>query len=220
MSVSMTAAASHMDQIYRFQRHIYDLTRKPYLLGRDRLIAQLDVPDGGHVLEVACGTGRNLIEAARRYPRAQFYGFDISREMLDTATASIERAGVRHHTRLAHADATLFDGAHVFNRPLYDRIIISFALSMIPNWQGTLAHTLTFLAPGGSLHIVDFGDQKALPKWFKSMLFAWLNCFSVTPRADFDTVLERLANKDNLDLVLERPYRHYINYAVLTRPVR
>ena len=37
-----------MDRIYRRQRHVYDLTRKYYLLGRDRLIADLDVPRGRH----------------------------------------------------------------------------------------------------------------------------------------------------------------------------
>ena len=31
-----------MDRIYRRQRHVYDLTRKYYLLGRDRLIDRLD----------------------------------------------------------------------------------------------------------------------------------------------------------------------------------
>ena len=33
-----------MDRIYRHQRHIYDPTRKYYLLGRDRLIDGLAVP--------------------------------------------------------------------------------------------------------------------------------------------------------------------------------
>ena len=49
-----------MDGVYRYQRHIYDLTRKYYLLGRDRLIADLAVPDGGTVLEIGCGTGRRV----------------------------------------------------------------------------------------------------------------------------------------------------------------
>ena len=31
-------AGEKMDRIYRVQRHFYDLTRKYYLLGRDRLI--------------------------------------------------------------------------------------------------------------------------------------------------------------------------------------
>ena len=36
-----------MDSVYRHQRHIYDLTRKFYLLGRDDLIDGLVVPRGG-----------------------------------------------------------------------------------------------------------------------------------------------------------------------------
>lgn len=35
-------AAALMDAIYRRQRHIYDASRKFYLLGRDGLIADLD----------------------------------------------------------------------------------------------------------------------------------------------------------------------------------
>jgi len=62
------SAAAHMDAIYRYQRYIYDASRKYYLLGRDRLIGELAPPPGGSVLEIACGTGRNLVKAARRYP--------------------------------------------------------------------------------------------------------------------------------------------------------
>ena len=32
-----------MDDMYRLQRHIYDLSRAYYLLGRDQLIAELDL---------------------------------------------------------------------------------------------------------------------------------------------------------------------------------
>ena len=83
-----------MDAIYRGQRHIYDLTRKYYLLGRDRLIAEMAPPNGGTVLELGCGTGRNMILAARKYTDARFYGIDISEEMLITARASVEKAGL------------------------------------------------------------------------------------------------------------------------------
>ncbi|TIM52630.1 MAG: class I SAM-dependent methyltransferase, partial [Mesorhizobium sp.] len=78
-----------MDGVYRWQRHVYDLTRKYYLLGRDRLISGLDVPVGGTVLELGCGTGRNIVLAARLYPDARFFGLDISAEMLETASAAI-----------------------------------------------------------------------------------------------------------------------------------
>ena len=81
-----------MDAIYRTQRHFYDLTRKYYLLGRDRLIRDLAPPPGGTVLEIGCGTGRNLISAARAWPEARLFGIDISEAMLATARAKVARS--------------------------------------------------------------------------------------------------------------------------------
>lgn len=213
----MANATTHMDQIYRFQRHIYDFTRKPYLLGRDKLISELAVPRGGHVLEIACGTGRNLISAARAYPNAHFYGFDVSREMLETAAASIEHSGLRHCTRLAYADALDFDGERVFGQAKFDRIFISYALSMIPQWRQILQQAIQSLAPGGSLHIVDFHHQGKMPHWFRSGLLAWLNKFSVEPRSGLKSVIERLARDEAMSLRFDSLYNDYACYVVLTR---
>ena len=93
--------ATLMDGIYRYQRHIYDVSRRYYLLGRDRMIAELDVPAGGSVLEVGCGTARNLVAIARAYPNAQVYGIDISTEMLKSAEANVRRAGNAWYEREA-----------------------------------------------------------------------------------------------------------------------
>ena len=95
-----------MDRIYRQQRHVYDVTRKYYLLGRDRLIRRLDPPAGGRVLEIGCGTARNLIVAARAYPDVRFFGIDISSEMLETARRAGRARGFGLDIRLARADAT------------------------------------------------------------------------------------------------------------------
>ena len=54
---STISHAEMMDEVYRYQRHIYDLTRKYYLLGRDRLIEGLKVPDRANILEIGCGDG-------------------------------------------------------------------------------------------------------------------------------------------------------------------
>ena len=65
----MTQAAETarlMDTVYRHQRHFYDLTRKFYLLGRDRLIRELQPPRGGVVLELGCGTGIATVPLAAR----------------------------------------------------------------------------------------------------------------------------------------------------------
>ena len=48
--LSGAAGGPLMDRIYRRQRHIYDVTRKYYLLGRDGLIRSLKPPPAGTIL--------------------------------------------------------------------------------------------------------------------------------------------------------------------------
>jgi S-adenosylmethionine-diacylgycerolhomoserine-N-methlytransferase len=85
-----------MDRMYRHQRHIYDLTRKFYLLGRDRLIDTLELKPGSRVCEVGCGTARNLIALARRHGDVAFFGIDASATMLRTAQAAITAPDSAH----------------------------------------------------------------------------------------------------------------------------
>ena len=187
--------AGQMDAIYRSQRHFYDLTRKYYLLGRDALIAGIAPPSGGTVLEIGCGTGRNLIAAARKWPDARFYGIDISEAMLETARAKIARAGLSDKIVLAQGDATAFDAQALFGVACFDRIFQSYTLSMIPDWRGAVREGAGKLAPGGRLDVVDFGQQERLPRAFRSALFAWLAKFDVAPRATLQPALIETASE-------------------------
>jgi S-adenosylmethionine-diacylgycerolhomoserine-N-methlytransferase len=176
--------AALMDGVYRSQRHIYDATRKFFLFGRDRLIAELDPPPGGTVLEVGCGTGRNLIVAARRWPQARFYGFDISSAMLRTARANVARAGLTDRIALAQADATDFDPRALFGVAAFDRAAFSYTLSMIPDWRGALAAGAACVAPGGRMMAVDFGLMGGWPAPAGKAMARWLGLFHVSPRGD------------------------------------
>jgi S-adenosylmethionine-diacylgycerolhomoserine-N-methlytransferase len=207
-----------MDRMYRHQRHIYDLTRKPYLLGRDPMIARLAPPPGGTVLEIGCGTGRNLVAAAQLHPEARFFGFDVSAAMLATAGDSVERAGLTTRIALAQADATRFDPSASFGRADFDRVFISYVLSMIPDWPAVLRAAAGALAPRGSLHVVDFGQQQQLPATFRWLLRRWLKLFDVTPRISLRAELERVAAAHNLLLDFRELYAGYSVLAVLSRP--
>ncbi len=213
----MSDAAALMDRMYRNQRHIYDLSRKYYLIGRDETIARLAPRSGDSVLEIGCGTGRNLIRAAGAYPDARFFGLDISREMLDTAETAIRRAGLADRIAVAQGDATAFDPAARFGRADFERVMISYALSMIPPWREALAHALDVVAPGGSLHIVDFGDCAGLPGPFKAALRRWLAAFDVTPRDDLGETLAALAAARGLVSSAQGWRRGYATLAVARR---
>lgn len=206
-----------MDAIYRYQRYFYDATRKYYLLGRDTMLDGLQPPPGGSILEVGCGTGRNLVLAARRYPSARLYGFDISAMMLETAATNIRRAGLQDRVRLAQGDASNFSSQALFSEAAFDRVFVSYALSMIPPWQDAARQALAAVAPGGSLHIVDFGMQQGLPRWFERGLHRWLAKFSVTPRADLEAVLRQVAAAGGARLDYRSLFRDYARLAVLTK---
>ena len=206
-----------MDRVYRHQRHFYDATRKYYLLGRDQTIAGLKPPPGASVLEIGCGTGRNLVKAAQHYPQASFFGIDISREMLETAGKAVTRAGLQGRVRLAFADAEHFDPQRVFGRSGFDRIFISYAVSMIPAWQAVMAEAFSHLTPGGELHVVDFGSQRALPAWFRSGLHAWLRRYHVTPRADLHAVANGIAEAGGGTCASRRLYRDFAHQVIVTR---
>lgn len=198
-----------MDRIYRSQSGIYDLTRKYYLLGRDQLIEALDPPPGGRVLEIGCGTARNLVRAAKVWPEAEFYGFDISSEMLKAARKNLAHSGLKDRITLFHGDAENPALAMPLTVRTFDRIFLSFCLSMIPDWQGAIRQALTLLAPGGELHIVDFGQSENLPPPFRSLLLQWLALFHVEPRRHLRSFLTELDAEIGTKSEFIRLYRGY-----------
>jgi S-adenosylmethionine-diacylgycerolhomoserine-N-methlytransferase len=208
-------AAGLMDRMYRRQRHFYDATRKFYLLGRDEMIAGLDPPPHAKVLEIGCGTGRNLVRAARTWPSIQGYGVDVSTEMLATARRSIANAGLGSRIALAQADATRLDPEAAFGIAKFDRIFISYALSMIPRWKDVLARACECLEPDGALHIVDFGDQAGLPAPFRVALARWLALFSVHPRLSLEADLAEFSMARGLRCRFGARFRGYAFLAVL-----
>lgn len=207
-----------MNRIYRYQRFFYDASRKYYLLGRDQLIHALRPGAGDHVLELGCGTGRNLIKAARHYPAARFHGLDISTEMLKTAGNNIYRAGLTRSIRLASADASTFDGEAIFAQSRFQRIFISFSLSMIPAWQQTLQTAQDHLSPGGELHIVDFGNCESWPAPMKAGLYGWLALFHVHPLEGFAGQLKEAAINAGNHIEIKKLYGGYSVRAVIRRP--
>jgi S-adenosylmethionine-diacylgycerolhomoserine-N-methlytransferase len=211
-------ATSRMNRMYRRQRYIYDGTRRYYLLGRDQLISGLEPAPGANVLEIGCGTGRNLVQAARLYPDARFFGIDVSTEMLTSAIAAISRRGMTGRIRVAHGDGTAFDPQLLFGVPSFDHVMISYSLSIIPDWRSVLQAAARRLTRGGRLHVVDFGNQERLPDIARALLLRWLAMFDVTPRDDLENVLAAMAQGNGADLAFERPFRGYAQYAVLTLP--
>jgi S-adenosylmethionine-diacylgycerolhomoserine-N-methlytransferase len=197
MSATPDNHSALMDRIYRHQRHIYDFTRKYYLFGRDRLIAELDIKPGARLVEIGCGTARNLVKIAQAYPKAQLFGLDASQEMLKSAADTIAHAGLQHRIVLAHGYAEDLSPAMFDSGAPFDACIFSYSLSMIPDWQGAINAASRCLSQDGEIHIVDFADLTGLGALARRAMLAWLGLFHVAPRVE---LIERLAREPRAQL--------------------
>jgi S-adenosylmethionine-diacylgycerolhomoserine-N-methlytransferase len=175
-----------LNKLYRFQRHFYDLTRRFFLFGRDSMLREMNVQPGERVLEIACGTGRNLLELSRLVPPARLYGLDASDEMLKTAASKLDAQDLQKYIVLRQGLAEDFSFQDTFGLGApFDKIFISYSLSMFPAWRAALENALCNLKPGGDLYILDFWDGAALPGWFNRLLRWWLGLFKVYARPEF-----------------------------------
>jgi S-adenosylmethionine-diacylgycerolhomoserine-N-methlytransferase len=199
MSTAVHDHAELMDSVYRYQRYFYDFTRKYYLLGRDRLINEMDLPENAAVLEIGCGTARNLIKLARKYPAAKLYGLDASSEMLKTASASLRRVGLEEAVILRHGYAEDLSLSMFGRETPFDAVFFSYSLSMIPDWNQALRASKRVLAPSGKLHVVDFGDLGG-SGLLRTALLKWLALFHVEPREELLRVFETRTGRDRGDL--------------------
>jgi S-adenosylmethionine-diacylgycerolhomoserine-N-methlytransferase len=214
-------AKSAMDRMYRYQRHFYDLTRKYYLLGRDRMIAEMRVQAGERVLEMGCGTGRNLIVLAKKYPQAHFYGLDASSEMLKTAQAKINAKNLTKQIVLKTELAENLDFRRTFdlNEP-FDTIFFSYSITMIPTWRKAVQAALDNLRANRSVYIVDFWDQKDLPEWFQKLLQTWLKQFHVQFWNDLMPHLENLEKSGAGKLTVTPIAKRYAFLAKFTKAAK
>jgi S-adenosylmethionine-diacylgycerolhomoserine-N-methlytransferase len=238
--------AAAMDRMYRLTRHVYDLTRRYYLLGRDRLLERVVTSSNTATLEVGCGTARNLIKLAQRPNHGRLYGLDASHEMLETAGKSIERTlgltlgitpglsvgsptgsassgGVSGHDSqepivLRQGLAEQLDAQRMFGRDEpFDTIFFSYCLSMIPTWPGAIDAAMANLRPGGHLLIVDFWDQKDLPSVFAAGLKRWLSMFHVHYRPEVHDAIVDLGTSGRGEVKFESVARRYAYIASIQK---
>jgi S-adenosylmethionine-diacylgycerolhomoserine-N-methlytransferase len=212
MPVDSTTHQTHadvMDRLYAWQINIYDFTRKYYLLDRDFLITHLAPPKHGHVIEIGCGTGRNLIKAAKLYPDTYFTGLDISSVMLAKANQAIRKASLEDRIQLIQADASNLDFSNPALAPLsFDRVFCSYTLSMVPDWNNALLQIVQLVKKNGSLTIVDFGQMQEMPHFFKIVLRQWLKLFHTTPRDGLTEGIQQIA-PFGFDIEINHPHFGY-----------
>jgi S-adenosylmethionine-diacylgycerolhomoserine-N-methlytransferase len=200
-----------MDRRYRYQRHVFDLSRKFILFGRERAIAALRLGDARSVLEIGCGTGRNLELMAEAHPALRLTGIDISDEMLKSARTRFSRTHLDQRVTLLQRDAVAPTDRKA------PRILMSYSLSMVPDWRRALAVAIDTLEPGGILAIVDFGNFGGLPDWLAEVCVEMLSRQDAPPCLELPLELRRHATSRALSVHHEYALAGLYQLAIVER---
>lgn len=153
---------------------------------RARAVRTIDLNSGDSVLEVGCGSGRNLKHLANAVgPNGRVYGADISEGMLAQAKALCERNGWRN-VNLLHGDAVASSLPEKVDGALFS---LSYA-TMIQRRE-ILRHAWDQLKPGGRLVIMDARIPKGTIGGLYRPLAMWTLDRTVLGNPDVD-ILEDL----------------------------
>lgn len=117
------------------------------------LVAAADIPTGGTVLDLGCGTGTMTTWIKQQHPDAQVIGLDMDPDILGMARAKAERAEVD----------VVFIEANAADMPLssdsVDRVISSlFFHHLLPDQKRHVMREVFRIMPrNGEVHISDWG---------------------------------------------------------------
>jgi len=137
---------------YQLHAKLYDATRWSFLFGRSALVNSLvGRVQATQILEVGCGTGKNLLALATAFPEADITGVDLSADMLTVA----QRTLAAHSDRVRLIQEPYQAAAD--QKPRYDLILFSYSLTMFnPGWEEAIAAAYADLYLGGTIAVVDF----------------------------------------------------------------
>ena len=144
-----------------YDRPAHILSLLQYSRWHDFLLSRLDVSEGGHVLDMATGTGAVALRLAQR-DGLRVTASDITRPMLRQAAARCARNGSQR-IDLAECSAE----AIPFADAAFDAVTFTYLFRYVVDVPATLAELARVLKPGGVMASLEFAVPRgvAYPLW-------------------------------------------------------
>lgn len=120
---------------------------------RRQLLDQANLRSGHRLLDIGSGTGTLAVMAAGRGEGIEVRGLDADEEMIERATAKAREADVAAHFDHGRSNALPYSDAS------FDRVLSSLFFHHLSreSKRRTLEEIFRVLAPGGELHVADWG---------------------------------------------------------------
>ena len=158
--MSKSNHSNNLIRHYKKDAEIYDINRRFFLFGRNRLIKTIgEYLKPTSILEIGCGTGVNLVKLNHMYPNSKITGLDLSKDMLKVATIKLDKF---KNVSLIN---DIFDQNTYLTK--FDLILCSYTVSTVPNVSVFLSTVYQHLADHGHFACVDFysSGNAAFKRW-------------------------------------------------------
>jgi len=160
------ASSGRVIEAYTRLAPLYELWARVTEARPRRRVLELAAPrDGEAVLEVAIGTGAQLVELAGRNPSGRTVGIELSEGMLEQARKRLSDAGVEERVELERASALELP----FGDRSFDLLVNSYMLDLLPrdDIPRALAEFNRVLRPGGRIVLSNMtvGERRRHRAW-------------------------------------------------------
>jgi len=118
----------------------------------ERLVEQMPLARGAHVLDIATGKGAVLLPAARRVgAKGHVTGIDLSGKIIEEAERIMRAEG------LTNVELRKMDAEHLeFPDQSFDVVACAFSLFLFPNMEAALQEMHRVCKPGGYVAMTNF----------------------------------------------------------------
>jgi ubiquinone/menaquinone biosynthesis C-methylase UbiE len=128
--------------------------------------------EGMSVLDIGCGSGTDLINAALKTgPAGRVVGIDMTVEMIEKGRENLVKAGISHG-EITEGNAESLP----FPDESFDAVTSNGVINLIPDKKKTFREICRVLRPGGKIQISDIVLSKEISEKSKANPQLWAEC--------------------------------------------